>query len=184
MFRSNPCILILALINVSNKMLFLTWGPRGSKVRDTGVGDPAMEVMLGVQRQDLVGPRRRPGRAQGWDLRQVRHRARWVEREVPEDPNLKRPSTISLKRRRLQPKGQVNGFNDFTPSKTRETGYFFQLLLFVPFNKLKKCSKGCFFSLGVLDLECSGPQFCGSNQSPGFTCFVTLLQPVGSRYVW
>ena len=23
---------------------------RGSKVRDTGVGDPAMEVMLGVQR--------------------------------------------------------------------------------------------------------------------------------------
>ena len=44
MFRSNPCILILALINVSNKMLFLTWGPRGSKVRDTGVGDPAMEV--------------------------------------------------------------------------------------------------------------------------------------------
>ena len=36
--------------NVSNKMLFLTWGPRGSKVRDTGVGDPAMEVMLGVQR--------------------------------------------------------------------------------------------------------------------------------------
>ena len=50
MFRSNPCILILALINVSNKMLFLTWGPRGSKVRDTEVGDPAMEVMLGVQR--------------------------------------------------------------------------------------------------------------------------------------
>ena len=39
---------------------------RGSKVRDTGVGDPAMEVMLGVQRWDLVGPRRRPGRAQGW----------------------------------------------------------------------------------------------------------------------
>ena len=41
MFKSNPCILILALINVSNKMLFLTWGPSGSKVRDTGVGDPA-----------------------------------------------------------------------------------------------------------------------------------------------
>ena len=159
MFRSNPCILILALINVSNKMLFLTWGPRGSKVRDTGVGDPAMEVMLGVQRQDLVGPRRRPGRAQGWDLRQVRHRARWVEREVPEDPNLKRPSTISLKRRRLQPKGQVNGFNDFTPSKTRETGYFFQLQLLL-FDQIttvtnSKHTRGFFHSKSHLTNVCN-----------------------------
>ena len=45
-------ILLIAIISNSSGVCKAGMGAmlRGSKDRDTGVGDPAMEVMLGVQR--------------------------------------------------------------------------------------------------------------------------------------
>ena len=39
---------------------------RGSNIKDNGVGDPVVKGMLGIQRYDIGGHRRRPGRAKGW----------------------------------------------------------------------------------------------------------------------